>query len=137
MYNKIILRRTKSNPFYIDCHVSDGSRPVNFRWELNGVSVNGSKESDVNSGNEVVGHLYISALKPSHQGTYTCFTDNIVGSHRKDIFVTVVGMLVGVIGEFELLLCCMTCIHTYTHTHIHTYTHTHICTYQYAFCYHV
>ena len=129
MNNKITLRRTESTTFYIDCHVSDGSRPVKFKWKLNDVSVEGSEESYLDSGNEVIGHLYISALKPSHNGTYTCFTENIVGFHQMDIFVTVVGMLVGVIGEFELLLCCMTCIHTYTHTHIHTYTHTHICTY--------
>ena len=137
MNNKITLRRNDSTTFYIDCHVSDGSRPVNFQWKLNGVSVNGSEESYIDSGNEVVGHLYISALKPFHQGTYTCFTDNTVGSDQKDIFVTVIGMFVGIIGEYELLLCSMTCIHRYTHTHmctythmhIHTYAHTHICTY--------
>ena len=128
MNNKITLRRNESTTFYIYCYVSDGSRPVTFQWKLNSSSVEGSEESYFNSGNEVVGRLNISALKPSHHGTYTCLTDNIVGSDQKDIFVTVVGMLVGIIGEFELLLCCMTCIYTYVHTHIRicTYAHMHI-----------
>ena len=129
MNNKITLRRNKSTTFYIYCHVSDGSRPVTFQWKLNSSSVEGSEESYLTIGNEVVGRLNISALKPSHHGTYTCLTGNIVGSDQKDIFVRVVGMLVGIIGEFELLLCCLTCIHTYTHMHIRTYAPMHICTY--------
>lgn len=77
----------------------------------------GSKEYPGNRGNEIVGHLYISALKPSHQGNYTCLTKNIVGSDEKNIFVTVVGMLVGI------RICVSIMLHD-LHTHIRMYVRT-------------
>ena len=91
---KVTLHRSGDFLLSIYCHVSDGSRPVTFRWQLNGASVEGSTESHWNTDSEVIGILSIASLTPAHQGTYTCFTNNTVGTDSAQIFVTVVGMLV-------------------------------------------
>ena len=110
---KVTLHRSRDFIFSINCHVSDGSRPVTFRWELNGASVEGSAESYWDTDSEVIGHLSIASLTPAHQGTYTCFTSNTVGNARAHLTVTVVGMLVKYLENLSCLLqyCdCTLCV---------------------------
>ena len=101
---KVTLPRSGGVPLSINCHVSDGSRPVTFRWELNGASVEGSTESQWSIGSKVIGNLHIASLTPAHQGTYTCFTSNTVGTDRDQLFITVVGMLVKYLENLSCLL---------------------------------
>ena len=103
--NKVILPRTGfDQSLSFECAVSRGSHPVTFQWSHNGGSVQGSFTSTRFSGNNFIGQLHISRLTPSHNGQYTCSTQNTVGHSSSRIFVTVVGMLVTWITILHIVL---------------------------------
>ena len=116
--NKIILPRTGSTSVTIACTASGDDSFVRFQWTLNGGTVSGSATA-TNSGNQVIGQLYIYPVRTAHGGTYRCSTSNNVGSDTQELSLAVVGKLGG-IEWYGLCTCYFTFMYEYRPRHTGT-----------------
>ena len=89
------LLENETNPVTFSCQATGEPVPT-ISWYFNGVMINVSDTSKYNISSSVNGTLVESLLtivnaQSSDVGTYTCYTENILGTDRSSGILTVNG----------------------------------------------
>ena len=83
---------TSGQPVTIQCTVSEGDLPVNFRWAFHGQELSSQMGISTIRLNARVSLLSIDSIAAGHAGNYTCTAQNSAGSTNHTATLLVQGL---------------------------------------------
>jgi Immunoglobulin domain len=83
---------TSGQPVTIQCTVSEGDLPINFRWAFHGQELSSQMGISTLRLNARVSLLSIDSIAAGHAGNYTCTAQNSAGSTNHTATLLVQGL---------------------------------------------
>jgi hypothetical protein len=83
---------TSGQPVTIQCTISEGDLPINFRWAFHGQELSSQMGISTLRLNARVSLLSIDSIAAGHTGNYTCTAQNSAGSTNHTATLLVQGL---------------------------------------------